>query len=210
MARFKNGFFSGFSGAVGPVESYQLNGQLIIRSRRTNPTRPPTDRQLACRATMKLTSTVLGAFPAVVKAGFAGVAERQAYNAYNAAVAYNMQNAITGSFPELNIDYGRIRITQGNLSVVGINASAFLQNNAVKFLWEPSIVYPRSTDHAMLLAYAPSLKQAIYNLCGAKRRNAEDTLKLPDNWIGVRLHTYLAFKAETINECTNSIYLGEL
>jgi len=129
----------------------------------------------------------------------------------NIASSYQYKNAITGQYPDYAIDYPNVRFTQGPLSTAGINGSVVSEGHQLRFSWTPDRTYERGSDHVILVAYAPSLKEAEYTLCGAKRNVGTDVLKLPDaRWKGIPVETYLAFKAENGILCTNSIYLGQL
>ncbi|SDF60849.1 DUF6266 family protein [Chitinophaga filiformis] len=210
MARLKKGLLGPISGAIGTVEGYELKGQFILRSKRNKPDKPPTEKQLACRAKMRLVNSVLSHCKAFIELGYAEVVKIQTYNAYNAAVAYNMQHAIIGIYPNYEIAYSQLKLAAGTIDTEGLSPSVSLQGNTLTFSWAAASAYPSSTDHVLLLAYAPQLKQAVFNLCGAKRRAAAETLTLPQSWQATPMHCYIAFRAETGDDCTDSIYLGAL
>ncbi|UPK67295.1 DUF6266 family protein [Chitinophaga filiformis] len=208
MARLKKGLLNGFSGMIGNAVGYELKGQYILRSRPKKSTKPPTEKQLACRAKMRIINSVLNGFSPFVKIGFAATAKDQTFTPYNAAVAYQLNHAITGSYPNYEIDYSKLRVTEGVIITDDLHPTVFLQGDTLLFNWTPAIDYPAGTDHVMLLAYAPALGQAVYNLCGAKRRTGQDVLQLPQSWRQQKIKTYLAFRSETSSMCSNSLYLG--
>ncbi|ACU60676.1 DUF6266 family protein [Chitinophaga pinensis] len=211
MARLKKGIFNGFYGVIGGVEGYELNGQYILRSRRRKSTRPPTEKQLACRLKMKLVNDMLKCFPDFVKLGFAIAAQNQTFTAYNAAVAYQLTHAITGSYPAYEINYSQVLVAQSSAPAIQVTASVSVIARSLQFTWPPHLTYPHSTDHAMLLAYSPYYRQAVVNLCGAKRKQGTETLPIPESWnLQHPIQTYLAFRSEQTGACTNSIYLGSI
>lgn len=93
---------------------------------------------------------------------------------------------------------------------INCNGSVITEGNQLRFTWTPDLTYAHNKDHAILVAYAPSLKEAVYTLCGAKRSVGTDVLILPGDWKGITIETYLSFKAENSILCTNSIYLGQI
>lgn len=208
MARLKKGLLNGFSGIIGNAVGYELKGQYILRSRPKKSTKAPSEKQLACRAKMRLINGVLNRFSPLVKIGFAETAKDQTFTPYNAAVAYQLTHAITGSYPNYEIDYSKLRVAEGTINTDELTPTVVLQGDTLLFTWTPAADYPASTDHVMLLAYAPAPGQAVYNLCGAKRRIGQDSLQLPQNWRQQRIETYLAFRSETNSMCSNSLYLG--
>ena len=210
MARLKNGLLNGFFGAIGNLEGYQYKGQYVIRSRRTPAAVPPSEKQLACRAKMRMVNDLLSRFSEFVKFGFTETARDQIFTSYNAAVAYQLKYAITGSYPNYEIDYSKLRLAEGRINTEGLNPSVSLQGDTLLFSWTPGVNSPNSTDHVMLLAYAPALKEAVYNLCGAKRRTGQETLRLSESWQQQRIEIYMAFRGENNGQYSDSIYLGSI
>ncbi|WP_143097971.1 DUF6266 family protein [Chitinophaga sp. CF118] len=211
MARLNNGFLGGFSGIIGNLEGYMLNGQQIIRSRRRKSTKPPTEKQLACRQKMALTHKFLSSFTDLVKAGFTYPTRGKNLTPYNAAVSYQMKHVFRGEYPDYTIDYAQARLTEGPINTVGIKAAVTLQGNQLIFTWSPDQTYAHGTDRVMLLAYSPALNEAVYNRWGEKRSRGVDILRLSDEiWKGKTLEIYLSFISENGIKCSNSIYLGSL
>jgi hypothetical protein len=211
MARLNNGFLGGFVGIVGNLEGYMLNGRQIIRSRRTKSTKPPTEKQLGWRQKMKQTHEFLRPFADFVKVGFTYVTTGKDPTPYAAAVGYQLKHVFRGEYPNYTIDYAQVRLTEGPISIEGIDAAVTIQDNKLVFTWTPDRSYEHSNDRVMLLGYSPALSEAVYKLCGEKRITGTDVLKLPDEtWRGKTIETYLSFISENGIKCTNSIYLGTL
>jgi len=210
MARFNKGFLRAFSGAVGSIEGYELNGQLIIRSRRSKSSTPPSAKQIECRERMKLISTALGSITDVLRIGFSETESAKQQNAYNTAVAHNLKHAVTGSYPDLSIDYAKLRVTQGSLSINGLTPSILLEREKLIITWTNQTTDLQYDQRAILVAIAPALRQAVYNLCGNLRESETDFLRLPAEWQGHEIHSYLSFRNETGEICSNSIYCGKI
>jgi hypothetical protein len=62
MAYLKNGILGGLQGPVGDMVWYMLNGKYIVRSRRRKSTKPPTEKQLACRKRLTMVNDFLSEF----------------------------------------------------------------------------------------------------------------------------------------------------
>lgn len=201
---------SGFSGVIGNMEGYEQDGQYIIRSRKSRRIKPLSEKQLASMEKMRIINRLLGRFSEFIKLGFAKTVKGQFVRAYNAAVAYQLKHAVTGSYPNYEIDYSKVRVADGPIDTEGLGPSVSLHDDGILFTWTPAANYPDSTDHVMLLAYAPALQQAVYNLCGAKRRAGQEVLELPKAWRDQQIETYMAFRGESNGLYSNSIYLGSL
>jgi hypothetical protein len=212
MARLKNGILGGMTGVLGPVDSYILRGQYIVRSRRQKSNKPLSQKQQAFLGRMKTVTNFLHPqLTEVINIGFAYAATGKIQTANNLASSYLYKNAISGEYPDYQIDYPNVRFTEGPISTQGINATVVIEENQLRFSWTPDLTYARNNDHVILVAYAPSLNEAVYTLCGAKRKEGTDILKLPDaTWKGIAIETYIAFKAENSMLCSNSIYLGQI
>jgi hypothetical protein len=211
MAYLKNGILGGLQGPVGDMVWYMLNGKHIVRSRRRKSTKPPTEKQLACRKRLTMVNDFLSGLIPYVQLGFTYTAEQKGYTGYNAATAYQMKHALIGQYPDYTIDYTKVRLTEGPMSNEHINASVTQRDNYLVFSWTADLSYEHSSDRVMLLAYAPALNEAVYTLCGAKRMDGRDVLLLPDStWGGKEIEIYLSFVSESRKQCTDSIYLGQM
>lgn len=211
MAHLKNGILGGITGVLGPVNGYMLRGQYILRSRRQKSNKPLTEKQLSFLQRMKVVTQFLHPlFTEVINVGFNHSATGTKRTENNLASSYLYKNAITGEYPDFQIDYPNVRFTEGPMSTLNINPSVILEGNHLRFTWTPDLSYQYSDNHVILVAYAPSLEEPVYTLCGAKRSLGADELILPEKWKGVTIETWLSFRAENSNVCTNSIYLGQI
>ncbi|MBW8687258.1 DUF6266 family protein [Chitinophaga rhizophila] len=207
MARFKNGPWGGLFGAIGPVEAYMLNGQLILRSKRSKSAKLPSEKQLACRLKLKMISEVLGTMTDFLRIGFAPASSGADINAYNAAVASNIQHAISGTYQDYQVSYANLQVARGSISNTEVSATVNREGSQLIYSWTDEHSHPRSTDHAMLLAYCPEIRQAAFNLCGNKRKVGHSILTLPEYWAGQQLHCYLAFREASGSNSSNSMYV---
>jgi len=212
MARLKNGILGGMTGIIGPVESYILRGQSVVRSRRQKSNKPLSARRQASLGRMKTVTNFLHPrLTEVISIGFADAATGKIQNANNLASSYLYKNAVSGEYPDYQIDYPNVRFTEGPISTQGINAAVVKEENQLRFSWTPDLTWPRNSDHVILIACAPSLNDAVYTLCGARSDAGTDVLKLPyAAWRGIAIEVYIAFKAENSMVCSNSIYLGQI
>jgi hypothetical protein len=212
MARLKNGILGGMTGIIGPIESYILRGQSVVRSRRQKSNKPLSARRQASLGRMKTVTNFLHPrLTEVISIGFADAATGKIQNANNLASSYLYKNAVSGEYPDYQIDYPNVRFTEGPISTQGINAAVVKEENQLRFSWTPYLTWPRNSDHVILIAWAPSLNDAVYTLCGARRDACTDVLKLPDaTWNRTAIEVYIAFKAENSMVCSNSIYLGQI
>jgi hypothetical protein len=211
MALLDKGLLGAASGAIGNIEVYTIEGRIIARSRRGKRTKPFSEKQLASQQRMRIVNQFLGAFIPFEREGFTHARKGTKFTAHNAATSWQLLNAIKGAYPNYEIDYPAARVTQGSMPTEGINPTAILSGDKLVFTWKPKFTYAHSNDNVMLLAYAPSINEAVYKIRGEKRCTGIDELILSGNYWqpGTEIHTYLSFMEENGKKCTNSIYVGK-
>jgi hypothetical protein len=160
---------------------------------------------------MRIVKRFLGAFTEFISIGFAYAAIGKTYSAIDAAVGWQLKNAIAGEYPNLTIDYAAAKVAAGPINIQGTHAAATIEDDKLTFTWTPDYSYPHANDRVMLLAYSPALNEAVHVIFGEKRIKGTDQLILPVNTWGrdVSVETYLAFIAENGMSCSDSIYTGK-
>lgn len=210
MARLHNGILGGVLGTIGNIEGYMSRGQFIYRSKRTKSTKPPTEKQLAARQKMKLVKHFVGVFTDFVRVGFAYTAIGKKYSAYDAAVGWQLKNAIAGEYPNQSINYAAVQVSIGPIDLKDLHVQVQLSDDKLIFSWQPDHTYLHASERVMLLAYDAASNEAVYVRCGARRSAGTDSLVLPGDMLGkgIAVETWLSFVEENGVKCGNSIYTG--
>ena len=128
---------------------------------------------------------------------------------FNNAVSYNLKNALTGTYPDYEVDFAKVLVSRGDLpngSAPGATASA----GNVVFSWTDNsgTGRARATDKSLLLVYCPTLNMSIYVTEGADRSAGTDTVNV-STFSGETVHTYISFISEDGRDVASSIYTGE-
>jgi len=103
MGTISKGILGGFSGKVGTVIGGTWKGISYMRSIPTSVSNPNTPAQLEQRAKFSTIVKFLQPLTGFLRFGFKSQAIKM--SAFNAAMAVNFKNAITGVFPNFEIDY---------------------------------------------------------------------------------------------------------
>ncbi|TDQ09219.1 DUF6266 family protein [Pedobacter metabolipauper] len=211
MARIKNGILGGVQGCIGDVEGFIRNGEAFIRKRKKKSTVPRSVKQLANMQKMSVIGEMIHSMTSFVALGFELISKNQSFSANNAAKSYQLKHSLQGQYPNLNIDYAQVRLSEGQLPVA-VNPIVNLMDNGVQFSWEIDAdqSYDRATPRVMLLVYAPALKKSYYTLSGARKNAGTDFMELPDSFKGHELHAYISFITDDKNEISNSAYVGSI
>ena len=114
MGKLLSGISGGFTGKVGANIGYVLNGQNIVRALpHVNHRR--TAGQKANSQKMTVVNKFFYHMSALLKVGFSIAARGTTKNYYNLAVSYNKKYALKGEYPEIEMDYPNVLISQGSL-----------------------------------------------------------------------------------------------
>src|SRR5690606_21573535 len=157
MAIFRNGPNGGFSGKVGSVVGYKWKGLDVIRGLPRKSHKPRSEARLANEQAMKLIMEVLKPLKLFIRMGFRYAAEPLNMTAFNLALSINKKNAIKGQYPDQEIDWGKLQISQGDRTSVH-NLTAEWTDDGLRINWEKKADYGNghSADLLSIATYSPS------------------------------------------------------
>lgn len=210
MGTLRQGILGGFSGKVGTVIGFTRNGISYIRGLMTSHTDANTPAQQDQRARFSMVIKFLRPLLGLIRVSFKKAGSNM--SGFNAAVAYTLGNAVTGTFPALTIDYTKLLVSQGNMPG-GLNASAVAGlPGAVNFTWDDNSADfgAHSTDKILLVAYCPSLNKFATTVGDAFRSTGEQSMILPEVFGGLQVQTYLGFCNSGMTEFSNGEFVAEV
>jgi len=210
MATILNGITGGFSGKVGNVIGGSWKGIDYMRSRATSISNPRTPAQVEQRARFTAVGMFLRPLTAFLRIGFKNEAVKM--SGYNAAMAYTLDNAITGIYPAFTIDYSKVMVSQGNLPGALNPLSVSGTAGQVEFTWENNTWETNAieSDKSVLVVYNPSKQKAISVVDGISRSVGSQTITLPNSFTGDEVQCYIAFMDAKKTVISNSEYIGSL
>lgn len=210
MAKFVNGILGGFSGKVGTVIGACWKGIDYMRALATSITNPRTPAQLEQRAKFSLVIAFLRPLTAFLRIGFRSAALKM--SAFNAAMAYNVKNAVSGIYPDYSLDYTKVRVTQGNLTGALNPLAESVVAGTVAFTWEDNSIGGNAVadDKVVLLAYNPAKGQAVSAIGNMTRADEAQTLDLPDSFSGDHVECYISFTDASESAISDSLYVGRI
>lgn len=208
MAVISKGILGGISGKVGTVVGASWKGIDYIRSKPASVANPRTEGQVNQRNRFSAALEYLQPNLGFVKVGYKGYAVKK--TAFNAAMSYTLNNAITGTAPNFSVDYSLALLSRGALSEP-LNASTNLNTpGQVEFFWDDNSDEGNAsaTDKAMLLVYNPTKKASVAILGGPQRDAGSEVVSIPSLYSGDTVELFMAFVSADNNQVSNSIYLG--
>ncbi|WP_316788518.1 DUF6266 family protein [Pedobacter frigoris] len=210
MGKLNSGLFGAYTGKIGNLSFYQINEQNIVRTIGKN-TVPPSEAQLNTRQQMAVATIFVQSVLGFIKVGFKVVATNEKRYPFNMAVSYHKKYALIGTYPNVEIDYSKVILSQGDL-LPAQQPLVSLVPEGLLFSWFTDPIHPEQSDldQVMLMAYFPASKQPIYILAGAIRSAGSEILKIPLEMQTGFVETYISFITEDRTAVADSVYTGRV
>jgi hypothetical protein len=210
MGKLPNGPFNGFTGKVGNLVCYDLNGQTIIRTIGIN-NKPPTIKQKTNRMKMKVINDLVQNTYLAMHAGFTAASTGTVYNYANLAIKHNNPNALKGVYPNVELDYPKLLFSHGNLETP-VDPKVEVVPEGLKFSWDPSTQCKGedSQDQVSMVAYCPEKQEMLFIKSGQKRHQGWDILPVDKAYKGLALEIYMFFVADDRLDVSTTTYLGRI
>ncbi len=208
MAINHGGINGPFSGKVGSIVGYNLNGQQVMRSvgRRT---RPFTVLELLNQAKMKAVSEFLAPIKPFVKFGY----QREAppgsrVGAFQLAQSYVRKNAIDFDGEDKPyVNPAKVLISRGTLAPP-LNGAVSYEGDWLTIHWDQS--GGGDNDRLLLLLYDGGFFRHFQEI-GAERQEGSETLEIKYlRLIKKPVHVYAAFRDTFSDRISDSVYCGVL
>jgi hypothetical protein len=210
MAILSQGILGSVSGKTGPVVSYIRYGQNItqsIGSRKKNKIETParkTQRE-KIRVCNEFTKAFTGSgffnksFPAFGHTG----------SGYNRATSALMNLAIL-TIPETRIAWPKVLISKGEIAPVDAASADVDEEGNIIFGWADNAGTgtAKGNDTAILVAYFPESKEAVFQFSDATRNDGFAVLEM-DSKKGIA-ETWLGFLSADEKNAANSVHTGRI
>jgi len=209
MGTINKGILGGFSGKVGTVIGGTWKGITYMRSIGTNRNLNPSEKQLAQQLKFALAMRFVQPMAGLLDISFRDFAIKM--TGINNAFAYVLDNAITGVYPTFDIDYSVALVSRGNLpNVLGPTVTSGA-GSVLTFSWTDNsgVGIAKATDQAILVAYCPVQRQAIFTTAGGMRSDLTGELNLLP-FSGLAVETWIGFISESGGIVAASIFTGEV
>lgn len=208
MARMNNGILDDFSGKIGKVVGSNWRGVSYMRAKSKERTGAPSEAQLTQQAKFAVAGRFSQSMNDLLTLGFRDQAVKMTGKNYGQALI--LKEAITGEYPNFQIDYSKVILTQGKLPRIKKPVTAPEANGIVKFTWtnDAGTKLAKANDQAILIAYCPEENETEYAF-GAARDAGTGTLDLSE-FSGKKVQTWLSFMSANGKLLATSVYCGEI
>ena len=209
MAKIKQGILGGFSGKVGPVIGSSWKGKATMRALALHVHQPRTLLQLAERARFGLIGSFLSNFTQALAVGWK--LRENGTTAQNEAMRYNLANALTGTYPQYDVDYQKVRVSDGNL--VGADNATASDNGSggcdVSWIDNSGVGNARPDDGMLFCIYYKTKDEAVTRLDVAERSDGSFVYTYPVSWSGDTAYVWIGFR-NSAGTCSRSQYLAQI
>jgi len=200
------------TGSIGDKVFYIVNGKQYMKAKPIKGdrvARPQTSIQLDRQARFALMIKFMNPLRGFLKEGFKSKPGTK--TPYSAAFAYNYHHALTGTFPDIGIDYSKVMVSRGPASMAMNPAVSSLPEGKLEFSWKDnSHDYEEGGDKVMILVYNPSKQQAVSVIKGNYRISQSQMMALPSAFIGDEVHCWMAFHQSRQSRMSDSVYVGSV
>lgn len=210
MGIINQGILGGVSGKIGNVVGGSWKGIDYLRIMPASVANPKTPAQMDQRSKFITVIKFLQPMVEFLRVGFKLYAIKMTQ--FNSAMSYNLQNAITGTYPDYSIDYSKALISRGSLTRAtgfGVEAASATEMS-ISWINNSGVGNAASTDKAILLAYNIDSRTVSYKTAGIDRSEGEDMLSVPVELSGGTFEVFLGFISEDGLLVANSVYVGSI
>lgn len=210
MGKISQGVLGGFSGKVGNVVGGTWKGIDYMRIKPANVTNPRTEGQVDQRSKFSTVLRFLQPMTDFLRVGYKLYANKMTQ--FNAAMSYNLNNAITGAYPNFMVDYASALVTRGNLTGAANGAASSPSAASVEVAWTDNSGSgsAQATDKALIVLLNTTRQEAVFTTAGPARSAGTETISVPSEYTGEDVEVFLGFISEDGSKVANSSYLGSV
>jgi hypothetical protein len=210
MGKINQGILGGVSGQVGNVIGGTWKGIDYLRIKPSSVANPRTEGQVDQRTKFSTALLFLQPMTDFLRTGFKLYANKMTQ--FNAAMSYNLNNAITGAYPNFMIDYASALVSRGNLTGAANGAASSPSAGSVEVTWTDNSASGSAvaTDKSLIVLLNTSRGEAIFTSAGPERSVGSATIPVPSEYSGESVEVFLGFISADGTKVANSVYLGSV
>lgn len=213
MGTYNPGVFGTFNGKVGSVVASKWKGIKVVKNYPEKSSKPKTEPQLSHTSKFGLVGSFLKKAAALISVGYQGVSG--AVTPWNIALKYHLKEAITGTYPNFQLNYEMVRLSlDGSLMNYAPDAKAVASTGMmVKVSWKMEVTANKSmqpTDKAYILLYNPAKKNTMSATGNVLRSALTIDLPMPSYFTGDVMYGWLFFTSANGKIVSETQYLGSV
>jgi uncharacterized protein DUF6266 len=205
MAQLSSGILGPIRGKVGENVYYVRKGKQCVRSVPKKSSKAPSKSQLEQRVKMAKAVLFVSSLKRLLSISYRHYFKHRFPS--NEVVKQILRSAITGVYPDFNIDYSKVQVSLGHISKNPMAQSSAAKDE-INFSWNTICIGGSyNNDRSILIAYCEALNRCIFTSTGPIRGTGKATLPVP-NFRGQQVHTWLGFISADGKNVADSVYTG--
>jgi len=214
MGLVQNGLLGTVKGSVGPIVFCTLKGQQVAKAKPTKSNKPLTLKQETQTLRFGMVTEFLSHFTELIGIGYKPAKAKS--SGMNAAVQTVINENVIGIYPDFQIDYVNVMLTDGKLEGADRLVITPLPEREIELAWQPAadrdlaIKAARNKDVAYVTFYDPKVKRNVVVKGLETRGDGKLTVYIPRSMNGGAVHGWLAFISEDGKQTSTSEYLGAI
>lgn len=208
MGTIRNGGNGAFSGKAGSFIGSNWRDINYIKGIPRISNKPKTQKQLEQQAKFALAVRFLRPVKMQVEEGFGKIKQGHT-TSYNLALKQILNNAITGTYPDYEIDYPYAAFSQGPISGI---ADIVIVPEVEKLVmsWSTRVLKANSflTDVVHVLVYEPASGDYVIGPPSIARGAQTADIEMPSDWAGKTVHVFVYCRTLEKKDVSDSVYAG--
>jgi len=211
MAITNQGILGPIIGKIGPVSGHMRDNKNILRPSSSNVNFKYTDPRIAQQQRMKICNAFTKPFTGTGFFGKTFPAYGAANNGSNRATSALLNQAIVGTYPDIQLSYPKVLISKGMLPGAE-NATAVADENGnihFSFTDNSNTGTASGFDKVIAVAYCEALQQAEFRLNAGLRKDGEAVLNA-GVFKGYEVETWIGFLSNDETNASDSVWTGKI
>lgn len=208
MAKNYQGILGNFSGKVGNIVGRVRSDRTVIAVYQPEVGNPQTTSQMTQRQKLAKVTEFLKGAANIVRFSMKSLTKYG--TGWSAAIQYNMTYAVTGTYPNQQVDQSLARISAGNIDLpYSPNASADGTTLSLTWADNSGMGNALATDVICAACYNKTKGQWVSNTEVGERNERNGSFALPTTWAGNDVDVFMYVRRGN-TEFSNSSYLAQL
>lgn len=212
MGKLARGILGGFQGTTGTVYGCFWRMVDVIRAKPRHVKRPPTEEQAKVQMRLSIITNLLAKLANAIKVGYKDTPKPT--SPMNAAVKYNLEKIITGTYPNYLVDYSKLKYSNGERLNIPRSFGVTVEDPAeIIFTWTAEHINDaghKPSDMATFVVINPIKNRSIVLQNVVPRSALTYTLSVPAEYVDDAVHCYMSFVSADKKLVSDSVYQGPI
>ncbi len=208
MGLIRTGILGGFRKKTGSVVGAYWRRLDVIKALPRSSGKAPTQGQIEQKQKFALVTAFLSKASGLIDIGYRS---DDTLTPMNKALAYHLKHAVTGSWPNFDIDMEKFKYSIGSLELPYTVTAEIITDRKIHFAWDRTTEQDKfinPSDTVTVVAFNSDKQSFVKQVAATTRGTGEFELQLPEAFDGDNLYLYISFSSATKKVNTESRYLG--